>query len=535
MHHLIDRIYMRLFKRFLDRLASIQTPQGPLIDQGFAAYTNQNAVGWHNFSPIPWIIAGNAGGYLQTGRFMSLPEPGEPQPAAQQPAGRGRGHQARRLPGRRLRRRRAAQGTADRDTRPVRRLAGLVLAGWASTAAAQPGSGSWNAVPLGDLRVGIAGVDITPRAGTPLAGYSGRGGPSTGIHDRLRATAVVFDDGQTRAAIVAVDLLNLREADGQAIAAAIERTAGIPRQHVLLNASHTHAAHSLGKGERGRTELAGKIAGAAARAIRGSRPASLGYGEGTIDFNINRRVIGPDGKAKAGLNPAGIVDRRVKVLRIDHGDGVAPAGVIMNAVCHPNVLRSQNSQISADFVGLARTFVQRSFGGGTLAMYLQGTTGDIRANLPSMDPADGFGRNGSEADLVWAGHGLGGEVVQVAAGLRVREKLLQRKLHLPIRAAANVVEVTPDRGKSPAAASSRCPSARLPSATSCSSRFRANRWWSMAWASRRTWRPWARRPSCSATAPGTLATSRWTTWWTRAATRRRGRSGTAAKAPSAPG
>jgi hypothetical protein len=72
MHYLIDRIYMRLFKRFLDRLASIQTPQGPLIDRGFAAYTNQNAVGWHNFSPIPWIIAGSAGGYLRTGRFLEL-------------------------------------------------------------------------------------------------------------------------------------------------------------------------------------------------------------------------------------------------------------------------------------------------------------------------------------------------------------------------------------------------------------------------------------------------------------------------------
>jgi Protein of unknown function (DUF1552) len=72
MHHLIDRIYMRLFKRFLDRLANTATPRGPLIDQGFAAYTNQNAVGWHNFSPIPWIIAGGAGGYLTTGRFLQL-------------------------------------------------------------------------------------------------------------------------------------------------------------------------------------------------------------------------------------------------------------------------------------------------------------------------------------------------------------------------------------------------------------------------------------------------------------------------------
>jgi neutral ceramidase len=331
----------------------------------------------------------------------------------------------------------------------LKRLCCLLLASWALPAAAQPGSGPWNAVPLSDLRVGIADVDITPTPGTALAGYSSRGGPSTGVHDRLRATAVVFDDGQARAAIVAVDLLNLRQADGEAIVAAIERAANIPRLHVLLNASHTHAAHSLGKSGQGRAELATKIAGAVARAVRRARPASLGYGEGTIDFNINRRAIGPDGKARAGLNPAGIVDRRVKVLRIDHGDAVSPAGVIVSAVCHPNVLRSQNRQISADFVGLAKTFVERNLGGKTMAMYLQGTTGDIRANLPSLDPADGFGRNGSEADLVWAGHGLGSEVVGVATGLRVREKILQRKQHFSIRAAEDVLQVTPDPTKRP--------------------------------------------------------------------------------------
>jgi neutral ceramidase len=183
----------------------------------------------------------------------------------------------------------------------LKRLCCLLLATWALPAAAQPGSGPWNAVPLSDLRVGIADVDITPAPGAPLAGYSSRGGPSTGVHDRLRATAVVFDDGQARAAIVAVDLLNLRQADGEAIVAAIERAARIPRSHVLLNASHTHAAHSLGKSGQGRAELASelatKIAGAVARAIRSARTASLGYGEGTIDFNVNRRVIGPDGKA----------------------------------------------------------------------------------------------------------------------------------------------------------------------------------------------------------------------------------------------
>jgi hypothetical protein len=73
MHYLIDRIYMRLFKRFLDKMTAMQTPMGPLIDQGFVAYTNQNANGWHNFWPIPWIIAGKAGGFLQNGRYLSLP------------------------------------------------------------------------------------------------------------------------------------------------------------------------------------------------------------------------------------------------------------------------------------------------------------------------------------------------------------------------------------------------------------------------------------------------------------------------------
>jgi hypothetical protein len=328
-------------------------------------------------------------------------------------------------------------------------IVALCLVGPASLAVAQPGSGPWDAVPLAELKVGIADVDITPAVGTPLGGYSSRVGPSTGVHDPLRAVAVVFDDGRTRAALVSFDLVNLRQADGEALYAAIERTSHIPRARVVLNASHTHASHSLGRDAQARREAAAKVAGAVAEAIRRARPASLGYGEGTVDFTINRRIIQPDGKAKAGLNPAGIVDRRVKVLRIDHGDTVEPAGVIMNAVCHPNVLRSQNLHISADFPGIAKSFVERSFAGRTVAMYLQGATGDIRANLPSLDPADAFGRNGSEADLAWAGHGLGAEVVKVAVGLRVREKILTRTRQLRIAAAAAVVEVAPDPRKAP--------------------------------------------------------------------------------------
>jgi hypothetical protein len=69
-HHLIDRLYLRKWKWFLDHLAGWNTPQGPLIDRGFAAWTNQVAVGTHGYTNLPWIIAGRANGYFRTGRYV---------------------------------------------------------------------------------------------------------------------------------------------------------------------------------------------------------------------------------------------------------------------------------------------------------------------------------------------------------------------------------------------------------------------------------------------------------------------------------
>lgn len=72
MHHQIDRVHARHFKYFIDRLAAQDTPYGKLSDLGFAAWTNQLAVGSHKFSRIPWVIAGSGGGFLKTGLFVDL-------------------------------------------------------------------------------------------------------------------------------------------------------------------------------------------------------------------------------------------------------------------------------------------------------------------------------------------------------------------------------------------------------------------------------------------------------------------------------
>ncbi len=72
MHHKIDVIHAKKIKYLLDQLAAVDTPQGTLLDQGFVAWTNQVAVGVHDYYPIPWIIAGGAKGYLRTGQYLNV-------------------------------------------------------------------------------------------------------------------------------------------------------------------------------------------------------------------------------------------------------------------------------------------------------------------------------------------------------------------------------------------------------------------------------------------------------------------------------
>jgi hypothetical protein len=72
LHHEIDLIHARKITYFLDKLAAVVTPTGKLIDQGYVAWTNQVAVGSHDYWPVPWIVAGSAKGYLKTGQYLDV-------------------------------------------------------------------------------------------------------------------------------------------------------------------------------------------------------------------------------------------------------------------------------------------------------------------------------------------------------------------------------------------------------------------------------------------------------------------------------
>jgi len=70
LHRQIDRIHAGHFIGLCDRLAAINTPTGPLIDQGYAVWTNQVSTGSHHHDNQPFAIVGSGGGYLAVGQYV---------------------------------------------------------------------------------------------------------------------------------------------------------------------------------------------------------------------------------------------------------------------------------------------------------------------------------------------------------------------------------------------------------------------------------------------------------------------------------
>jgi uncharacterized protein DUF1552 len=67
----IDRIQINHFKYLLDQLSAITTPAGTLLDQGVAVNTNQIGTGPdHSYRPLPFLMAGTAGGFLKKGQYV---------------------------------------------------------------------------------------------------------------------------------------------------------------------------------------------------------------------------------------------------------------------------------------------------------------------------------------------------------------------------------------------------------------------------------------------------------------------------------
>jgi hypothetical protein len=236
-------------------------------------------------------------------------------------------------------------------------------------------------------RVGLAEVNVTPQMPVVMSGYGGRTKPFEKVAAELFVKAMVLEDSAgERGVIVTSDLLGFPADVAEAICERIAKKTGLKREQILLNSSHTHAGPAISlrsvpkdsPGEAQRTleytrELQDKAVEAVVQATKRLEPARLSHGAGVIHFAMNRREFTPD-RIILGVNPRGLADRSVPVLRIDGADGKMRA-VLFGAATHGTTLGADNYQICGDYAGFAQKHVQGKHP-KVQAMFILGCAGD---------------------------------------------------------------------------------------------------------------------------------------------------------------
>ena len=237
------------------------------------------------------------------------------------------------------------------------------------------------------LSAGVARRIISPPRGIFLIGYGDRTKGNTGIHDDLTATALVLDDGTTRIAIVALDILTINEFVVDRVRALLAPT------EVLLCCSHTHSgpiAYADRKSPRKNREYIDSLIDNILEAVHSAEsnilPARLEFASGEADVGINRREKMPDGHMEIGRNPDGPRDKSVQVVSVFTSSCKRKAdkkptrlATIVNYACHGTVLGPDNLLVSADWIGTMRDKVEKELGG--LTLFLQGATANINPDM----------------------------------------------------------------------------------------------------------------------------------------------------------
>jgi len=291
---------------------------------------------------------------------------------------------------------------------------------------------------------------IGPKVGPDTDLYAKTFPQATGRYGRLRANAFVLEAGGTKVALVSVDLPGFFGEMHQAVANRIADL-GIPRDNLLVSASHTHTGpggyfqQNLGWAALGGDlfdprifeAITSGIVDAITRADAALRPAKLATGSILVDgLNGNRRgsqwELNPE--AVHGIDPRNAP--RIGMIRLDGTDGT-PIGAITNFSSHGTIGGAENGWLTGDDKGWVSRLVERGIGPDAVVASLNGAQGDIGSASSNTGGWPGGGSDwGGTAGLLGTTHIFGQLAKMEDAGARqaVHQLALWESLEDELRA-----------------------------------------------------------------------------------------------------
>ncbi|MFK5924452.1 MAG: neutral/alkaline non-lysosomal ceramidase N-terminal domain-containing protein [Verrucomicrobiota bacterium] len=255
------------------------------------------------------------------------------------------------------------------------------------------------------LFAGTGIIDITPDPDVPLSGPIGGGGKAFPVHDRLYVRALAIKSGDTRVVFCIADLTLISTPLHDRIRDLVHQRSGLPKNHLLVSATHTHNAPRAVKLELGPVHEAYKdslvtwVADAVVMALDNLEPAKIGWA--SIDqgkFCRNRRwLVKPGtqaanpfgaktdlakmygGPGKNGIRPVGPTDPEFFVLSAQRPDG-SQIGLFANFSIHYGS-GVKGGGVSADYFGYFSREAESLLGGtkekSVVSIISNGTSGDI--------------------------------------------------------------------------------------------------------------------------------------------------------------
>lgn len=244
---------------------------------------------------------------------------------------------------------------------------------------------------MNKLYAGYSSVTVNPPLGIGIGGYYV---PrfAKGVLDDLEVGALVLSLGEERIAIVSVDACLIGRDLTDLYSEMIERSLGIPRDNVMISATHTHTSGLLFPTSAFKSDenlikeyrelLGERIATAVRLAVLDLKEAKIGFIHGYAPERVAyiRRYRMKDGSVMTCPpigdpnidHPLGKIDPRVNLLRIER-EGAPPIALV-NFGLHADTIGGE--LISPDWPGWMRRTLDKALS-GVKCIFLNGAEGDV--------------------------------------------------------------------------------------------------------------------------------------------------------------